>query len=161
MLPVYARDLLQVGAQGQGFLLTGMGVGAFFSAALVASSGHRLPRGLLMMVGSVCYGVSILLFAASPWFALSVAAMVAAGLSHVYCNVLVNTIVQTYSPAEFRGRSMAIFGMHQAVITVGAMVYGLLSTIEGARWSVAMMGAAGILSLLMLNHAMPEAKRIR
>ena len=161
MLPVYARDLLKVGAQGQGFLLTGMGVGAFFSAALIASAGHQLPRGLMMLVGGVFYGLSVLLFAASPWYALSIAAMVAAGLSHVYCNVLVNTIVQTYSPAEFRGRSMAIFGMHQAVITLGAMLYGALSTIEGVRWSVAIMGTIGIVSIVALNFAMPEAKRIR
>lgn len=161
MLPVFARDLLQVGAQGQGFLLTGMGVGAFFSAALVAGAGHRLPRGLMMMVGSLCYGISVMLFAASPWYSLSIVIMVLAGLSHVYCNVLVNTIVQTYSPPEFRGRSMAIFGMHQAVITLGAMLYGLLSTIEGVRWSVASMGAAGVLCIVALNFAMPEAKRIR
>ncbi len=161
MLPVFARDLLQVGAQGQGFLLTGMGAGAFFSAALVASAGHRLPRGLMMLVGSGCYGASVLLFAASPWYALSILAMVLAGLSHVYCNVLVNTIVQTYSPAEFRGRSMAIFGMHQAVITVGAMLYGALSTLEGVRWSVAIMASAGILSIVALHLAMPGAKHIR
>ncbi len=161
LLPVFARDLLQVGAQGQGILLTGMGAGAFFSAALVASAGHRLPRGLMMLVGGVCYGLSVLLFAVSPWYALSILAMVAAGLSHVYCNVLVNTIVQTYSPAEFRGRSMAIFGMHQAVIALGAMLYGALSTLEGVRWAVASMGVAGILCIVALNFAMPEAKRIR
>jgi len=161
LLPVFARDLLKVGAQGQGLLLTGMGVGAFFSAALVASAGHRLPRGLMMLVGGVCYGLSVVLFAASPWYVLSIVAMVAAGLSHVYCNVLVNTIVQTYSPAEFRGRTMALFGMHQAVITVGATVYGLLSTVEGVRWAVALMGAVGILSMFALNFTMPGAKRIR
>ncbi|MFM9970027.1 MAG: MFS transporter [Burkholderiales bacterium] len=160
MLPVFARDLLQVGAQGQGLLLTGMGVGAFFSAALVASAGHRLRRGLMMLVGGVCYGLSVLLFAASPWYALSLFAMFAAGLSHVYCNVIVNTIVQSYSPAEFRGRSMAIFGMHQAVITVGAMAYGFLSTVEGVRWSVATMAVLGVLSVIALNRAMPEAKNI-
>jgi MFS family permease len=161
LLPVFARDLLLVGAQGQGFLLTAMGVGAFFSAALVAMAGHRLPRGMMMLVGSVCYGLSVLLFAASPWYALSILAMFAAGISHVYCNVLVNTIVQTYSPAEFRGRTMAIFGMHQAVITLGAMLYGALSTIEGVRWSVATMGTVGIVCIVALNFAMPEAKRIR
>ncbi len=161
MLPVFARDLLQVGAQGQGLLLTGMGAGAFFSAALISSAGHRLPRGLMMMAGGVGYGFSVLLFAASPWFALSMIAMVTAGLSHVYCNVLVNTIVQTYSPAEFRGRSMAIFGMHQAVITLGAMTYGFLSTVEGVRWSVATMAIAGVLSMLALNYFVPGARRIR
>ena len=37
------------------------------ASALVAGAGHRLPRGLMMMVGSLCYGISVMLFAASPW----------------------------------------------------------------------------------------------
>ncbi|MCC6473240.1 MAG: MFS transporter [Burkholderiales bacterium] len=161
MLPVFARDLLEVGADGQGLLLTGMGIGAFFSAALVANAGHRMPRGLMMLVGGVCYGLSVVLFAGSFSYALSFAAMVAAGLSHVYCNVVVNTIVQTYSPAQFRGRTRAAFGMHQAVITVGAMLYGALSTLEGVRWSLAIMGATGMLSIAALHFAVPRARHIR
>ena len=114
-----------------------------------------------MLVGGFFYGLSVLLFAASPWYALSLFAMVIAGVSHVYCNVLVNTIVQTYSPAEFRGRTMSVFGMHQAVIALGAMLYGLLSTIEGVRWSVATMAIIGVLSMIALHFAMPNAKSIR
>ncbi|MCC6473242.1 MAG: MFS transporter [Burkholderiales bacterium] len=161
MLPVFARDLLDVGADGQGLLLTGMGIGAFFSAALVANAGHRMPRGLMMLAGGVCYGLTVVLFAGSSSYALSFAAMVAAGLSHVYCHVVVNTIVQTYSPVEFRGRTMAVFGMYQAVITVGAMLYGALATLEGVRWSLVIMATAGILSVVALHIAMPKARHIR
>src|SRR6185503_9580844 len=45
LLPVFARDILQVGARGQGILLTCMGVGALFSSVLVAFLGDRMPRG--------------------------------------------------------------------------------------------------------------------
>src|SRR6185503_2302302 len=68
LLPVFARDLLQVGAPGQGLLLTAMGVGAFISSALVANAGHNMPRGLMMLVSGALYGVSVAVFAASPWF---------------------------------------------------------------------------------------------
>ena len=51
LLPVFARDLLGVGATGQGLLLTGMGAGALCSAILIASVGDRLPRGILMLGG--------------------------------------------------------------------------------------------------------------
>jgi MFS family permease len=161
LLPVFARDLLQVGAVGQGMLLTAMGTGAFFSAALVANAGHALRRGMMMLVAGVVYGLSVVLFAASPWYALSLAAMALAGLAHVHCNVLVNTVVQTYSAPGLRGRTMSIFGMHQAVITVAAMVLGLLASAAGPRWAVAMMAAAGALSMLVLNFALPKAKDIR
>ncbi len=161
LLPVFARDLLGVGATGQGLLLTAMGAGAFLSAALVANAGHKLPRGVIMLVSGVMYGLAVVLFSVSPWFALSLAAMAAAGLFHVHTNTLVQTVVQTYSPPEFRGRTMALFSMNQAMITVGAMLFGALASLAGPRWSVAIMGAAGSLSMVALHFAMPRARYIR
>lgn len=161
LLPVFARDLLGVGATGQGLLLTAMGVGAFISAAIVASAGHRLPRGLLMLVSGVLYGISLIMFAVSPWFELSLLVMFLAGLVHVYCSVLVMTMVQFYSPPEFLGRTMAVFSMTQALITVGAMGYGVLSELFGARWSMTLMGATGSLCVLALYFFLPRARLIK
>ncbi len=70
LLPVFARDLLQVGAQGQGLLLTSMGIGALCSSLLIATVGDRMPRGLLMVGGVALYGVLVMIFSASPWFSL-------------------------------------------------------------------------------------------
>jgi MFS family permease len=53
LLPVFARDLLDVGAQGQGILLAAMGVGALMSAAVIAFAGHRLERGRVMIDSSI------------------------------------------------------------------------------------------------------------
>ena len=82
LLPVFARDILQVGATGQGLLLTAMGVGAVCSAVLIASAGDRLPRGMLMLVSVMLYGFFTVMFAASPWFWLSMVLMV---IGHVSC----------------------------------------------------------------------------
>ena len=161
LLPVFARDLLGVGATGQGFLLTAMGTGALFSAALVANAGHKMPRGMVMFVAGVMYGLSVIAFSTSTVYAVSLAAMGVVGVFHVYTNVLVNTVVQTYSPPEFRGRTMAIFSMHQAVITVGAMAFGALASLAGPRLSVAIMASAGVVSVIALNLALPDARRIR
>ena len=161
LLPVFARDLLAVGATGQGLMLTAMGAGAFFSAALVANAGHNMPRGAVMLVSGVLYGVSVIVFAASPWFWLALAAMFAAGLFHVYSNALVQTVVQSYTPPEFRGRTMALFSMNQFAITLGSMVVGTLTSIAGPRWAVALMGAGGAISIVALHIAMPKARHIR
>jgi MFS family permease len=108
LLPVFARDLLGVGATGQGGLLTAMGIGAVGSAVLIASLGDRLPRGLLMLGGVTMYGLSVVAFAASPSFRLS-ALMTIVGLAHVSSYALVQTVIQTYSPSALRGRTIAIF----------------------------------------------------
>jgi hypothetical protein len=53
LLPVFARDLVGVGAKGQGLLLAAMGFGALVSAATIAPAGHRLVRGRVMIDSSI------------------------------------------------------------------------------------------------------------
>jgi predicted MFS family arabinose efflux permease len=161
LLPVFARDLLQVGANGQGLMLTAMGIGALVSAGLLASAGHRLPRGQLMLGASIIYGFIVAAFAASSWFALSLALMFATGLCQVCTNALVQTIIQSNSPPEFRGRVMAIFSMNMVLVTAGAVVYAALAEFAGPRWAVAAMGIAGSLAMLAMYFLMPRAKAIR
>jgi MFS family permease len=161
LLPVFARDLLGVGATGQGALLTAMGLGALCSAVLIASLGDRLPRGLLMLWGVTIYGLSVVAFAASDAFHLSLAVMTLVGFAHVSSHALVQTVVQTYSPAAFRGRTMAIFHMSSVVLTLGCMLAGALAAVVGARWAVASMGATGALLIVAIGVAQPPTRRIR
>jgi MFS family permease len=161
LLPVFARDILAVGAAGQGLLLTAMGVGALGSAIIIAFFGDRLPRGSFMLGGVALYGVSVTAFSASPWFQLSLALMVIVGFANVCSHALVQTVIQTYSPSEFRGRTMSIFHMSNVVLTVGSMLIGVLATLWGSRWAVALMGTAGALAMLALHVTLPRARDIR
>jgi MFS family permease len=160
-LPVFARDILGVGATGQGLLLTGMGIGAFCSAVLVASLGDQLPRGIFMLIGVTLYGISVVAFASSPWFPLSVALMVVVGSFHVSSHALVQTVIQTYSLPEFRGRTMGVFQQSHVVMMVGSMLLGALASVWGAPHAVAVMGVAGALAMIGISVAMPHARRIR
>ncbi len=161
LLPVYARDVLLVGATGQGFLLTAMGVGALCSAVLIATLGDQLPRGLLMLGGVALYGLSVVAFAASPWFPLSVALMGIVGLFHVSSHALVQTVVQTYTPAEFRGRTMGLFQQIHVILMIGSLVLGGLASLWGAQWAMAAMAAAGAVAALAIFAAVPVARSIR
>jgi predicted MFS family arabinose efflux permease len=161
LLPVFARDLLKVGASGQGLLVTAMGIGALCSAALVASAGERLPRGMLMLGSVALYGFIIVIFAVSPWFQLSMLLMGIAGLCTVHSHALVQTVIQSYSPSEMRGRTMAIFSMSRVVVMIGSMFVGALSSLLGARWAVASMGAMGTLTMIIIYVALPRARFIR
>ncbi len=161
LLPVFARDILSVGAQGQGLLLAAMGVGALASSLLIATLGDRLPRGLLMLGGVAVYGVLVIIFSASPWFPLSMFLMVAIGLCHVSSHALVQTVLQTYSPPEFRGRTMAIFHMTQVLLLLGGMLVGALSSLIGAPNAIAVMGGVGTMCMVFLYLAAPHARAIR
>jgi predicted MFS family arabinose efflux permease len=161
LLPVFARDLLGVGVAGQGGLLTAMGLGALCSAVLLASFGDRLPRGLLMLAGVTVYGLSVIAFAVSSSFRLSLGLMTLVGLAHVSSHALIQTVVQTYSPSAFRGRTMAIFHMSSVVMTLGSTLAGTLAAFVGASWAVAAMGATGALLTVTIGMALPRARLIR
>ena len=161
LLPVFARDILAVGASGQGLLLTAMGVGALGSAVIIASFGDRMPRGIFMLGGVTLYGLGVVVFAASPWFNLSMALMVIVGFANVCSHALVQTVLQTYAPPEFRGRTIALFHMGQVVMTVGSMFIGALAALWGTQWAVASMGAAGALAMLAIQIILPRTRHIR
>jgi MFS family permease len=161
LLPVFARDILDVGATGQGLLLTAMGVGALGSAIIIAFFGDRMPRGIFMLGGVALYGVSVVAFAASSWFHLSMALMVIVGFTNVCSHALVQTVIQTYSPSEFRGRTMAIFHMSNVVMTLGSMLIGALAVVWGAPWATIWMGLAGTLAIVAIHVALPGARHIR
>ncbi len=161
LLPIFARDLLGIGATGQGLLLTAMGIGALASAFAIASLGDRLPRGPLMLGGVALYGLSVAAFAVSPWFRLSFGLMIFVGAAHVSSHALVQTVIQTYSSAEFRGRTMAAFSMNQVVFTLGSLAIGMLAALWGARWAMAAMSTAGVAAMIAMFFAQPRARNIR
>ena len=161
LLPIFARDLLHVGARGQGLLLTSMGVGALCSSLIIASIGDRMPRGLLMVGGVALYGVLVVIFSASPWFPLSMALMAIIGICHVSSHALVQTVIQTYSPPEFRGRTIAVFHMTQVLLLLGGMLIGALSALFGAPFAAASMSLIGTLCMVVLYVAAPGAREIR
>lgn len=161
LLPVFARDLLGVGATGQGLLLTAMGIGAMCSSVMIMSAGDSLPRGKMMLGSVALYGVILIIFASSSWFRLSLIMMVVAGICNVNAHALVQTVIQTHSPPEFHGRTMALFSMGLVVMTIGSILIGTLSSFLGARWAVALMGAVGTLTMIILYVAMPRARHIR
>lgn len=161
LLPVFARDILGVGSAGQGLLLTAMGMGALCSAVLIASVGDRLPRGLLMMGGVMFYGLSVAVFAASSWFKLSFILMLFVGLFHVSSHALVQTVVQSYSPREFRGRTMAIYQQSHVILMIGSVLLGALAEVWGAQWAIAFMAVVGALIAIAMYVLTPQARLIR
>ena len=128
---------------------------------LVAFLGDRMPRGLVMIGGVALYGVLLVIFSASSSFVLSMALMFLIGLCHVTSHALIQIVVQSYSPSEFRGRTMAIFHMTQVILVVGAMFIGGLAALIGARWATSVMSVVGTLAMVLIFTLMPRARRIQ
>ena len=161
LLPVFARDVLDVGAAGQGLLLTGQGVGALGSALLLASFGDKLPKGKLMVAGMTLYGLLELAFSQSPWLVVSVVLMTALGVCHLSANALVQSVVQMHAAPEMRGRVMAAFQQKELSLVLGGLMAGAAGAALGAPLTVALMGAACVLCVLTIVVTMPHIRDVR
>jgi MFS family permease len=161
LLPIFAKDILEAGSSGQGFLLAGMGVGAFLSAVLVASLGDRLPKGPLMIGGAFAYGALLVVFAVSQWLWVSIVVMVGVGVANVFCTALVQTVVQAKSPPEMRGRVMGVYQQRDVFNTVGSMLIGALAAAWGAPWAMGVMAGACAVVAVGMYLAIPSVRTLR
>jgi MFS family permease len=161
LLPIFAKDILQAGSAGQGFLLTNMGIGALLSAVTIASLGDRLPKGMMMVGGALTYGCMLVAFSTSHWFLASALLMILIGLSNVLCNALVQTVVQAHSPSEIRGRVMGVFQQREVLNTLGSMAIGALAAGWGAPWALGAMGATCALGAVAVYLFIPHVRTIR
>ncbi|MHB1294116.1 MAG: MFS transporter [Anaerolineae bacterium] len=109
LMPVFAKDVLQVGEAGLGYLNAAVGAGAVCGSLTVAATGRYRFKGRLLTVGSFVMPAGLLIFAASHSMAVSLAALVLVGWAWVTQNATANTLVQALCPDELRGRVMAIY----------------------------------------------------
>ena len=149
LLPIYAQDILCVGPEGLGILRAAPSLGSVLMLALMArfSPMEHAWRNLLIAVTG--FGISILVFAVSPWMALSVAALFLSGAFDSISVVIRATILQIMTPDEMRGRVMAVNGMFLAASNeLGAFESGFAAKLMGTVPS-AIFG--GVVTLLIVT----------
>jgi MFS family permease len=138
LLPLFADQVLFVGPQGFGLLVGSMGLGALAGALTLAFNpwlGSE-PRRQLWM--AAIWVTALLEFSLSRFFVISLVALFVAGYAQISFVTATNNRIQIITPDRLRGRVMALWG--QAMIGVGpigATQAGLLSTLFGAPWAMA------------------------
>ena len=140
MMPVMARDVLNVGATGLGYLSAASGIGSTLSTLAVAGLGDFKSKGALLTGTAFCAGVSLVLFAFSPWFAVSLVMVALAGGSLMAYDVTMGTMLQLISHSEMRGRVMGVYGLTFGFTPVGGFLAGSVATILSAPIAVAAGG---------------------
>jgi MFS family permease len=146
LMPVFARDLLQVGSQGFGFLQTAGGAGALIGTLSVAafSDTRRLP--LQAARGATLFGVLLLVFAFSQLYSLSLALAFLLGMVSQFYITAINTVLQLNLPEQLRGRVMGVHGLTWDLMPVGGMIAGAIAEFAGAPTAVA-VGAVFVAGL--------------
>ncbi len=162
LLPIYAQDILHVGAKGLGLLNAAPSVGALV-IMLVATRYtpiHNAGRNLLLSVAG--FGIAVLIFAFSKNFALSMAALMLSGVFDGISMVIRRSMVRLLSPDEMRGR---ISGVSWIFVTssneLGAFESGFVAHLIGTVPCVAFGGIMTLIIVAAVARFLPELQRLR
>jgi MFS family permease len=161
LLPIFARDILDVGPQGQGMLLTALGLGALAGAVVIATVGNAERQGLYMLLGAAVFGLGMIGFGLSPWFPLSLAMMAAVGVCDTTYGTQANTIIQTNTDPAVRGRVMGVYFLNRGLVPLGALLAGALADHLGAPQTVILMGVSCTAIAVWVAFAAPEVRNLR
>ena len=133
LMPLYARDILGIGAAGLGLLTGSVGVGALCGAIAVALFRPEGGSGRVLVVGLLATAVAVATFGVSGNVWLSCAALAVLGAASTTYYTSTQTLVQLLAPPRLRGRILSIQTLMQiGLLPVGSLLAGAVATVIGA-----------------------------
>lgn len=159
LMPVFQKDVLQLGPDALGLMLGAPAIGALVATLTLASLAGRLEhKGRVLLVSMVAWGFCLFLFSRSTSLPFAVLSLIGVGACQVTYNSTNNTILQMIVPAELRGRVMSIYFLDQGLQPAGALMGGIATAQLGAPMAVSLMGASVILLGLFIALRVPRLR---
>ena len=161
LLPIFAKDILDVGPTGLGLLRTAPAVGSFAAALFLARRPvrHRAGRTLFLVVAA--FGACMVVFGLSREMWLSMVALALAGAFDLVSVVLRSTILPLVTPDELRGRVNAVEMVFiSASNELGAFESGVAAEVLGAVRAVVAGGALTVGLALAWSRVFPALAQI-
>ncbi len=162
LLPIYANDILHVGARGYGLLTSSLEIGALSCSLILMMLPPIRHAGRALLIGVAVYGLGTIVFGVSRSFPLSVLAYVVVGIADQVSVVMRSTAIQLSTPDELRGRVSAVnFIFIGASNQLGAVESGFVAALTSAPFSVVSGGVACLIVLVTVAATLPELRRYR
>jgi MFS family permease len=149
LLPGFAKQVLDAGPDRLGILISISGLGSLTGSLLIASMTNR-RRARVLLYGAMLLGVSLVLFASSSNFWLSVGLLTMVGLGQSARMSLSNALIQSYVDDEFRGRVMSIYMLEMSVLAIAIYPISILADVVGPQWAVGASGVCLVVLVLIL-----------
>jgi MFS family permease len=162
LMPIFADQLLDVGARGLGILYAAQPAGAALTAAVLSLRPAIRSQGRTLLASVIVYGAAITVFGVSPWLWLSMLMLAISGAADTVSTVIRQTIRQLATPDELRGRvtsmNMIFFiGGPQ----LGEVEAGIVAKAFGARVSVSSGGLLCVIATIAVAVLLPSLRRHR
>ena len=157
LLPIYAKDILNVGPEGLGILRTAPAVGALICALFIAQWPMKTKVGKKLFFAVGVFGISMLVFGISTSFILSLIALVLAGAADSFSVVIRMTLIQLETPDTMRGRVSSVNAIFiGASNELGEFESGATAELFGPVGSIVLGSIGTILVVLVWAKIFPN-----
>jgi MFS family permease len=137
-LPIFARDVLGVGAPGLGLMTSAVGIGALGGALTVAVARPGGGSGRLVIAALAASSTGLLIFSVSTWLPLSLVGLAILGACQVAYYATTNTLLQLLVPPRLRGRVMSLYILASTGFTpFGNLIMGPIADRIGVQLTLA------------------------
>ena len=160
LLPAWAREALDVGAEDLGILLMLMGVGALVGTLTLAGMRNFRRRGVFLLLACLAWGVLLAAFSQATTYGVAVPLLMFMGLvSSVYMSLNM-TLTQIHAAPEMRGRIMSINMMTFGLMPLSALPFGALAESTGTPDALGLSGLLLVVFTILFALSYPSFKKI-
>lgn len=159
LMPVFARDELDVGSTGLGFLLASTGVGTVLGALWVARSARLVTWHPAQPLSAAVFTVLVLIFSFSPSVASAVPVLFAAGCASAAFLAINQTSLQLRVADESRGRVLSIYLLTWGMLPLGQLLVGALADWLGTPPALAIACVGALIWIAIVVIRVPATRR--
>ncbi len=158
-LPVFAKDILQVGPEGLGLLVSAPGVGAVVTLLVLAGRAEGEDTRKLLWVTAILNSLAIVFFCMAPnlWFGLALLSLVGAG--QVAFRTVARVVIQYDVPGELLGRVTSVFAIERGLNSLGSVVLGAFIAAFGAALGLALAATTSLALTLGFFYRLLKPRR--
>jgi len=161
LLPIYARDILGVGAWGAGLLRSATALGGLAAAAVLTRTPIKSSGGLWLFASFTLLAVATIAFGFSTSLVFSIVALMAVGAGDLVSTVIRQTLIQMQTPDEMRGRVFSVNSLFYGTSSqIGQFRAGITAEWFGAVAAVAIGGAALLGAVAVWAWLFPALRRV-
>jgi len=163
LLPIFAQDVLQVGARGYGWLYAAPAVGAVaMSAAMIPMTSRIQRRGPVLLWAVAGYGFATVMFGFSKYFWLTFFSLAMTGATDTISMIIRNIVRQLETPDRLRGRMMGVnMVFFQGGPQLGELEAGAVANWLGPVFSVVSGGVGCLLATAWVAISTPDLRHYR
>lgn len=161
LAPIFAQDILHIGAEGYGLLRAAPAIGSFITIILSTRFPLNKRAGYKLLGAIFIFGLAIIAFGLSEWFWLSMFALFISGMADGISVVIRQTILQLKTPDDMRGRVASVNSIFVGSSNeLGSFESGVMAKLLGTSIAVVFGGTMTLITVVATAVGFPKLRNL-